>query len=162
MNGLKRKERKIGPGLPSRAAGITVSARVDEIIAVRELLRDILEGTVAREEEILKIELAVHEICVNIARYAYPGPQDGYIKVWIEADERSVKVEVRDGGVPFDPAGRPMPDIKERIKQGAKGGLGVYLYKVLSDSYVYSREGGENVLTITGKFGNPASEPRDQ
>ncbi len=162
MNARKEKDARIGPGLPSRAAGVTVAAHVDEITAVRELLRDILDGTVAREEEILKIELAVHEICVNIARYAYPGPEEGYIKVWIEADERSVKVEVRDGGVPFDPAGRPMPDIMERIKKGERGGLGVYLYKALSDSYVYSREGGENVLTITGIFEDAASGPRDQ
>ncbi len=144
------------PRAPSavRRSVLTVPAVLDRIPEVRALLRDILGRSKASEEEILKIELAVHEICVNIVRYAYPtGKETGYIRAAVEAGQGYISVELRDAGLPFDPAGRPLPDVLERIRRGVRGGLGVYLYKVLSDSWSYRREEGENVLTVRKTIG---------
>jgi anti-sigma regulatory factor (Ser/Thr protein kinase) len=61
-------------------------------------------------------------------------------------------MEIRDSGVPFNPADRPPPDLDEKIRRGTRGGLGVYLFKTLMDGYSYRRVGGENILTIFKKI----------
>jgi len=61
-------------------------------------------------------------------------------------------MEIRDRGVPFDPADRPPPDLDEKIRRGTRGGFGVYLFKTLMDGFTYKRAGCENVLTVYKKL----------
>lgn len=126
---------------------MTVRADLAEVDRVRAFLRDHLRDLALGEEDALKVELSLHEILVNIVLYAYPqGP--GEMTVRISGEPGTLVLEIRDGGVPFDPAGRPPPDLDEKIRRGSRGGLGVYLFKTLMDGFSYRREGGENVLTI--------------
>lgn len=126
---------------------LTVRADLAEVDRVRAFLRDHLRDLALGEEDALKVELSLHEILVNIVRYAYP-QTPGEMTVRLSEEPGVLVVEIRDGGVPFDPAGRPPTDIEEKIRRGSKGGLGVYLFKTLMDGYSYRREGGENILTI--------------
>lgn len=130
---------------------LTVRADLAEVDRVRAFLRESLQGVAVSEEEAMKIELSLHEIFVNVAMYAFPqGHGEASLKTWI--DQGTFFVEIRDRGVPFDPASRPAPDLDEKILQGTRGGLGVFLFKTLMDGYTYRRTGGENVLTIFKKL----------
>ncbi|HVP90492.1 MAG TPA: ATP-binding protein [Terriglobales bacterium] len=136
--------------MSSGAKTLTVKADLAAIDRAREFLRDNLRGLSLAEEDVLRIELSLHEILVNIARYAYPkGDGEMSLRVWRE--DGTLRMEFRDRGVPFNPAERPAPDIEERIRRGAKGGLGIHLFKTLMDGYSYRREGAENVLTVFKK-----------
>ena len=47
-------------------------ADLNAIDRIRGFIRDRLAGLGLDEQDRLKIELALHEICVNVALYAYP------------------------------------------------------------------------------------------
>ena len=131
---------------------IVVPARLNEVDQIRRFLREYLLGLALKEEDELKIELALHEICVNIAMYAYPEGRNGDLSLRIWRDDASLFMEVRDRGIPFDPAKKPNPDLLTRVRHGKRGGLGVYFFKTLMDGFTYRREGGENVLTVFKKI----------
>ncbi|MBP1622402.1 MAG: hypothetical protein H6Q07_422 [Acidobacteria bacterium] len=130
---------------------LTVSAELAGGKLVRDFLHDTVRPLGATEDDISRLELALHEIFVNIAVHAYPEAKgEVTIEVWNE--DRTVFVKVRDKGIPFNPAEVPPPDVQEKIRLGEKGGLGVYLFKALTDGYWYKRENEENVLTIHMKL----------
>jgi anti-sigma regulatory factor (Ser/Thr protein kinase) len=127
---------------------IVVPAVLKEVDRVRTFLKDYVAGLGLDEEDSLKVELALHEICVNIAMYAYPrGPHgDMAIRLWREG--KDLVIEVRDRGVPFNPVKKKNPDLLVKLRRGRPGGLGVYFYRTLMDGLSYRRTRGENVLTV--------------
>jgi serine/threonine-protein kinase RsbW len=134
------------------AKEIVVPAALIEVDRVRRFLRDYLGGLGLKEEDELKIELALHEICVNIALYAYPEGRAGDLAIRIWRDEGTLFMEIRDRGVPFDPVKKPNPDLMARFSRGKRGGLGVFFFRTMMDGLSYRRDGGENILTVSKKI----------
>ena len=97
----------------------------------------------------MQIELAVEEIFVNIASYAYDS-EDGEAEVRCKVLEDPLRVVVQflDSGKPFDPLAREDADTSEDALMGREGGLGIFLVKSTMDSVEYAYEGGKNILTI--------------
>ncbi len=135
---------------------LKIPADLAKIDTIREFLREKCTCWPISEEDALKLELSLHEICVNIAMYAYPGGE-GELTVRIWQDDTTIFMEIRDRGIPFDPTARPDPDVHENIRKGKRGGLGIYLFKKLMDGYEYRRDDGENILTIYKKL-RPAAD----
>jgi len=132
------------------AKELKVAADLAEVERVRRFLRKNLHGLALSDEEAMKLELAAHEIFVNIAMYAYPkGRGDVAVRIW--RDDGTLFMEFRDRGIPFDPADQKDPDLETHIRMGKRGGLGVFLFKTLMDGYSYTRTRGENILTIFKK-----------
>jgi len=126
---------------------LRVKADLAEIERVRDFLRQRMHGIIIAEEETMKLELALHEILVNIVMYAYPDGE-GDVTIRIRSDEGNFCIEIRDRGIPFNPDEIPPIDLEKKIQLGTRGGLGIYLFKTLMDEYSYKRDGDENVLTI--------------
>ena len=126
---------------------IEVKADLAEIERIRGFLGEMLREMDCGEEESMKLELASHEILVNIVRHAYPNGS-GPIKIRFWNEEDVFYMESRDRGVPFNPAEVPPLDLEQKIHSGTAGGFGIYLFKTLTDGYSYKRDGDENVLTI--------------
>jgi len=127
---------------------LRVAADLKEIDHVRAFLLDAIAGLPLDEEARLKIELALHEICVNIVRYAYPRGRKGDMIVRIWRDDGSLMIEVRDRGIPFNPVRKKNPDLMVKLRRGVPGGLGVYFFKTLMDGLTYRRAAGQNILTV--------------
>lgn len=127
---------------------LRVAANLNEIDRVRAFLQDAIAGLALDEEDRLKIELALHEICVNIVRYAYPRGRKGDMVVRIWRDDGSLMIEVRDRGIPFNPVRKKNPDLMVKLRRGIPGGLGVYFFKTLMDGLTYRRAAGQNILTV--------------
>lgn len=131
------------------ARELIVPASLKEVDRVRHFLRDYLGGLGFKEEDELKIELALHEICVNVALYAYPEGRAGDLAIRIWRDDGTLFMEIRDRGVPFDPVKKPNPDVLARLRSGKRGGLGVFFFRTMMDGLSYRRDGGENILTVS-------------
>ena len=101
----------------------------------------------------MAICVAIEEVFVNIARYAY-GDGEGEMTVGIGFDEetRAITFRMSDKGVPFDPLARPDPDITLSAEDREIGGLGIFIAKKTMDSINYSYENGENILTMIKKI----------
>jgi serine/threonine-protein kinase RsbW len=127
---------------------LRVTADLKEVDHVRDFLLGAMTGLPLGEEDRLKVELALHEIFVNIARYAYPRGRKGEMALRIWREEGALVIEVRDHGIPFNPVRKKNPDLKVKLRRGVPGGLGVYFFKTLMDGLSYRRAGGENILTV--------------
>jgi anti-sigma regulatory factor (Ser/Thr protein kinase) len=129
---------------------ITVPAALKSVDRVREFVNGYVSGLGLDEEQRLKVELSLYEICVNIALYAYPQEPsgEGKISVRLWREEGKLVIQVRDKGIPFNPVRKKNPDMLLRLRRGLPGGLGVYFYRTLMDGLTYRRNRGENVLTV--------------
>ncbi len=97
----------------------------------------------------IQILIAVEEIYVNIAHYAYGGKL-GEVRVRAEADRDTdiYRVEFRDRGIPYNPLEKEDPDIMLSADEREIGGLGIYMVKQSMDRVSYRYEDGCNILSI--------------
>ena len=127
-------------------------ARVDRLDEVLAFLDGFLEEMDCPMKTQIQLEVAVEEIYVNIASYAY-APGTGPATLRIEAEEGpAVAITFIDQGVPYDPLAKPDPDVTLSAEERQIGGLGIYMVKKSMDDMVYRREGDSNVLTLRKKL----------
>ena len=95
------------------------------------------------------IDIAVEELFVNIASYAY-NPEIGIavVQVTVHDDPLSVEITFIDNGRQYDPLAKPDPDTTLTTKQRKKGGLGIFMVKKSMDDVTYEYNEGRNILTI--------------
>lgn len=134
-------------------AELTVDALVSNLDQVLAFVDGQLETMDCSMKAQMQIDVAVEEIYVNIANYAY-APETGkaYISVQPDPDNASVTIEFRDNGIPFDPLAKADPDVTLSAEERNIGGLGIYMVKKSMDALEYSRKDGQNILTITKKL----------
>ena len=98
-----------------------------------------------------KIDLAVEEIFVNIAHYAY-NPTVG--EAWISASfvDNTLTIIFKDNGKEFNPIAKADPNITLSAEERDIGGLGIFLTKKFMDSVDYEYKNGQNILTIRKKI----------
>ena len=128
--------------------------------SIRGKALDIID-TIIQTEEVVStgkafgvIYLVVEELVVNIVEFAYPDGGNDYLDVEIERDKESITLRFRDGGVPFNPLTKELPDTSLPIEQRRIGGLGIYLVFKKTDSVGYEYVNGENVLTVMKELEN--------
>ena len=91
----------------------------------------------------MHIDIALEEIFVNIANYAYsPGIADVLINCGIENGE--VCITFIDSGKPFDPIKKSDPDITLSAQEREIGGLGIYMVKKYMDNVLYEYSENKN------------------
>ena len=131
----------------------TFPARVDALPDILGFVDRTLESFGCPMKIQTAVCVAIEEVFVNIAHYAY-GTGEGDVTLGISFDEESRTVTFRtsDKGTPFDPLKKPDPDITLSADEREIGGLGIFITKKTMDSIGYSFESGENVLTMTKKI----------
>ena len=131
-----------------------------EIEALVENLQKVLAFVDAKLEEKscpkhvqIQIDIAVEEIFVNIASYAYhPGKGPATIQVEVKDDPLSVELTFIDQGKQYDPLARQDPDITLSAEERGIGGLGIFMVKKSMDGVEYSYDNGRNILRIKKNF----------
>ena len=99
--------------------------------------------------------VAVEEIFVNIAHYAYGGKSgEAVINLDIEQDPKCCRVTFQDRGIPYNPLAKADPDITLSAEEREIGGLGIYMVKQSMDHVEYRYEDGCNILTIEKQIEN--------
>lgn len=96
-----------------------------------------------------KIGLAVEEIFMNIASYAY-NSSVGSVLITVDIIDESLDIVISftDDGTPYDPLSHPDPSLKTPPKERKKGGWGIFMAKKMMDDMQYEYTNGRNVLTI--------------
>ena len=97
----------------------------------------------------MQIDLAVEEIFVNIAKYAYM-PDRGRAIVRVEVSDEPIQVRITfiDHGKPYDPLAKDDPDISLSADDRPIGGLGIFMAKQSMDDIKYEYKDGSNILTL--------------
>lgn len=128
---------------------LIIPASIDRLNEVLEFVDSILDENKCDEITKMQIDIAVEELFVNIASYAYH-PEEGpaEIKCTVDKETSRVTIEFRDQGVPYDPLAKKDPDITLSAQERDIGGLGIYMVKNSMDNVNYRHENGMNILTI--------------
>ena len=131
----------------------TFPAKTEALSDVLGFIEETLEGLECPMKLQTAICVAIEEVFVNVARYAYPeGEGDVSLHVGFDAATRTVTFRMADKGVPFDPLKKPDPDVTLSAEERQIGGLGIFITKKTMDSLNYSYENGENILTMIKKI----------
>ena len=95
------------------------------------------------------IDIAVEELFVNIASYAYDS-ETGIVVVQVTVHEDPLSVEITfiDNGIQYDPLAKDDPDTTLSANQRQIGGLGIFMVKNSMDNVSYEYKDGKNILTI--------------
>ena len=100
------------------------------------------------------IRLVCEELVVYVVDYAYPDGVVGYLDVDIDRDDKAITIQLRDGGTPFNPLDRDMPDTTIPLKDRPIGGLGIFITVKKMDDVKYEYVNNENVITIKKNLSN--------
>jgi anti-sigma regulatory factor (Ser/Thr protein kinase) len=92
--------------------------------------------------------MVLTEAVTNVIQHNSEGGEDQEIRVILEQAGDEIRVEVRDGGRPFDPLKQPGVIFPRTLDEASQGGLGIHLIRSYSDECGYRHEGDENVLTL--------------
>ena len=131
----------------------TFSANVDELNNVMSFVESLLEKFACPFKIQTALCVAIEEIFVNIAKYAYHN-ENGYVDIQISFNEdtRVVNFKIIDEGVPFNPLNKVDPDISLSAEDRQIGGLGIFITKKTMDDVIYSYEDNKNILIMIKKI----------
>ena len=127
----------------------TFPAKTEVLTDVLAFAEQLLEKYECSMKQQTAICVALEEVFVNVARYAY-GDAGGNVIFNISFNEQTRKVifQMIDEGVPFDPLKKPDPDITLSAEEREIGGLGIFITKKTMDEVTYRYENGKNILTM--------------
>ena len=127
----------------------TFEATVERIPWLTDQVNEVLESLDCSMKAQMQIDVAIDELLANIASYAYgAGKGEVTVRLDFEADTRTASITFIDSGIPYDPSGKPDPDVTLTAEEREVGGLGIFLVKKTMDDMTYVRRDGRNVLTI--------------
>ena len=132
---------------------LKIEAKVENLDQVLAFVDERLENYDCPMKIQTQIDIAVEEIFVNIASYAY-APDSGIaeIGVIISEDPLEVAIVFADSGVPYDPLAKEDPDVTLPAEERPIGGLGIYMVKKSMDCVEYEHRDGQNIFTIKKKL----------
>lgn len=131
---------------------LTVEATKENLMVVNEFVETNLEKIDCPMKAMMQINVAVEEIYINIASYAY-GEETGQAEILLDTDTQGqVAVTFMDSGVPYDPLAKEDPDVTLSAEERGIGGLGIFMVKKSMDDVKYRYEDGKNILTLIKKI----------
>ena len=125
---------------------LKITALTENLPQVLAFVDEQLEAADCPMKVQMQIEIAVEEIFVNIAHYAYED-EDGIaaIRVDVQGQPPSADITFIDSGVPYDPLAKTDPDVTLSGEERQIGGLGIFLVKKSMDDVIYEYSDGQNI-----------------
>ena len=128
---------------------LEIEAAPENLEEVLAFLRERLQATDCSLKAQMHLEVAVEEIFINIASYAYdPETGKAIVRIEVSDDPLAVTITFIDHGVPYDPLKNADPDIVSSAEERPVGGLGIFMTKKLMDGVTYEYKDGRNILTL--------------
>lgn len=124
-------------------------ARADQLEAVQTFITDQIKNYPFSKRALFQIRVAVEEIFINIASYAYRSSEgEAVVRCGVEHDPLGILIQFLDRGKPFNPLLKKDADITLSAQERDIGGLGILMVKKAMDNVEYRYENGQNILTI--------------
>ena len=140
---------RISCGKEKHVKELVIGARTENLDQVIAFVDENLEEADCSMKAQMQIDVAVEEIFVNIAQYAYtPAEGEAVIRLDTEKNPGAVTITFIDSGVPFNPLAVEEPDVTLSAKDRKVGGLGIFMVKRSMDDVAYEYADNKNILTI--------------
>lgn len=128
-------------------SALRLAAALDNLTAAEDYVLDLAQQAGVPTELEPKLRLALEEIVVNIASYAYP-EKDGDFEIECDPRPNSFCCTIRDWGSAFNPLEADEPDTSQSLEERPIGGLGLMLVTSMADHSSYARVDNANELTF--------------
>lgn len=125
-------------------------ASQNQLEEVQAFIGEQLKGYDCSSKVRFQLDVAVEEIFVNIAHYAFHPEQKGEatVRCCVGGSPLQVTIQFLDNGKPFNPLAKEDADITLPAEEREIGGLGILMVKKSMDAVDYAYEDGKNILTI--------------
>lgn len=134
---------------------LKLMASDDTLYTVLDAIESQLESNHCPNDIKTEILIAVEEIYINIAHYAYGGKEgEAIVQMDVTQNPNRCQVVFRDRGVPYNPLEKEDPDITLSVEERDIGGLGIFMVKQCMDRIEYQYEDGCNILSMEKSWGN--------
>ena len=128
---------------------LNIEAKVENLDKVIAFVDEEIDKLECSQKIRVQIDVAVEELFVNIAHYAYrPDVGPATVRVEVEKDPPAVSLTFIDHGIPYDPLAKEDPDITLSAEERSIGGLGIFMVKKSMDDIDYEYKDGQNILHI--------------
>lgn len=118
---------------------------------VRDFVREFLLAAHGSEVLVNQVVLAVDEVVANFIIHANGEDDSQYLDLLMQLRDQSLDVEIEDHGrtlfLPGDTA--PTPDLREYIRQGRKGGMGMALVSRIMDKVVFFERDSHTICHLS-------------
>jgi len=102
-------------------------------------------------KDTIQINLVLDELVTNIIEHG-GGCAKSPIEIQIEKTSSQFKIQLSDGGPPFDPTQCEPVDVTLPIGKRECGGLGILFVRKFSDCCNYERVKGKNIFQFTKNY----------
>lgn len=124
-------------------------AELDQLEQVQAFVGEQLERYHCSSKLKFQLDVAVEEIFVNIAHYAYhPDRGEATVRCCVGGTPLQITIQFLDNGKPFNPLSKEDADTSLPAEARDIGGLGILMVKKSMDAVDYTYEDGKNILTI--------------
>ena len=137
---------------------LTMEAKTENLSKALAFIDERLEELGCSMKAQMQIDVAMEELFVNVAQYAYKGLEklrssqklSEMVTIRIEDKEEPKRIvfTLTDEGTPFNPLLQKDPDTSLPAEKRRIGGLGIFLAKKNMDGMEYEYKDGKNILTI--------------
>ena len=126
---------------------LTLEAKVANLQQVLDFVDENLTSMRCPMKILMQIDVAVEEIFVNVASYAYT-PNTGSVTIRMDLQEkpRAVVITFIDSGIPYNPLAKEDPDVSLSAEERSIGGLGIFMVKKTMDKMEYEYTDQKNVM----------------
>lgn len=141
---------------------LELHATPQEVMRAVEALQAFGQASQVPDKALFGLALALEECGSNIVNHALRGDPRQIFRVTLEYTGSAMVIELRDRGPEFDPTQAPLPENEAEDDDRPPGGWGIQLVRRYMDEICYAREAGENVLRLTKRLAQAASQDTGQ
>lgn len=117
---------------------------------VRDFVRGYLSSRELPEITVNQVVLAVDEVVANFMIHANGEDENQFLDLTLTFDNQDLNVEIADhGDTIYLPAPHQNPDLRDYIRQGRKGGMGMTLVNRLMDRVEFFTRGNHTVCHLS-------------
>jgi len=137
--------------VPADTQTIQVSNDSDEYPKVLAALYDFCHEHHIPNETRGNLQLILEESVINVMSYAYPKGVEGLIEVLFKANSEWFSITLVDSGKAFNPLQKDI-NLKVENKEWENGGMGISIFKELTDKIDYNHTDESNHLEMWVKI----------
>ena len=117
---------------------------------VRDFVRGYLADRHLADIAVNQVVLAVDEVVANFIIHANGEDENQFLDLKLAFDEHNINVEIADhGDTIFLPSPHQNPNLRDYIREGRKGGMGMTLVNRLMDRVEFFTRGNHTVCHLS-------------
>ena len=131
-------------------SAIRIACSRTHLQLVRDFVRNYLNSRHLPEVTVNQVVLAVDEVVANFIIHANGEDENQFLDLKLAFDEHNINVEIADhGDTIFLPSPHQNPNLRDYIREGRKGGMGMTLVNRLRDRVEFFTRGNHTVCHLS-------------